>query len=226
MEVIAHIHTCFGSKFGVPRQSGIVDALQATITFTPPYRDPSALRGLEDFSHIWLLWDFSEAHMPEGKWSPTVRPPMLGGNQRMGVWATRSPFRPNHIGLSSVRLLDIEPNTPEGPVLHVAGADLMDGTPILDIKPYLPFTDAHPEAKGGFTEQVLREAKQLQVEIPQEFVSLLGPGQLQGLREILAHDPRPHYHNTPQRIYGMQYAGHEVKFQIHDGQCMVLSIEK
>ena len=147
---IAHIETDFPTKFGIPRQSGLTD-FESRIVFEPEYRNADALRGLEGFSHIWLLWDFSEAHREGEGWSPTVRPPRLGGNKRMGVWATRSPFRPNHIGLSSVRLINISPNTPEGPVLEVSGADLMDGTPILDIKPYIPYCDAHPEASGGFT---------------------------------------------------------------------------
>ena len=152
LKIIARIHTDFKTKFGVPRQSGLVNELTGRIVFEPEYRNADALRGLEGFSHIWLLWDFSEAHREGEGWSPTVRPPRLGGNKRMGVWATRSPFRPNHIGLSSVRLINISPNTPEGPVLEVSGADLMDGTPIYDIKPYLPFTDSHPEAKGGFAQ--------------------------------------------------------------------------
>lgn len=225
MITIAHIHTDFKTKFGVPRQSGLVDGLEAKIVFEPQYRNADALRGLEGFSHIWLLWDFSEAHKPEGEWSPTVRPPRLGGNKRMGVFATRSPFRPNNIGLSSVRVSKIELNTPEGPVIYVEGADLMDGTPILDIKPYLPFTDCHPEATGGYTDQT-RQQEPLAVEIPKEVARLFSEKQLRGLQQILASDPRPHYIQDNTRVYAMEYGTHEVKFTVDGNHLTVLVPEK
>lgn len=225
MITIAHIHTDFKTKFGVPRQSGLVDGLEAKIVFEPQYRNADALRGLEGFSHIWLLWDFSEAHKPEGEWSPTVRPPRLGGNKRMGVFATRSPFRPNNIGLSSVRVSKIELNTPEGPVIYVEGADLMDGTPILDIKPYLPFTDCHPEATGGYTDQT-RQQEPLEVEIPKEVARLFSEKQLRGLQQILASDPRPHYIQDNTRVYAMEYGTHEVKFTVDGYHLTVLVPEK
>lgn len=225
MITIAHIHTDFKTKFGVPRQSGLVDGLEAKIVFEPQYRNADALRGLEGFSHIWLLWDFSEAHKAEGEWSPTVRPPRLGGNKRMGVFATRSPFRPNNIGLSSVRVSRIELNTPEGPVIYVEGADLMDGTPILDIKPYLPFTDCHPEATGGYTDQT-RQQEPLEVEIPQEVARLFSEKQLRGLQQILASDPRPHYIQDNTRVYAMEYGTHEVKFTVDGNHLTVLVPEK
>lgn len=225
MITIAHIHTDFKTKFGVPRQSGLVDGLEAKIVFEPQYRNADALRGLEGFSHIWLLWDFSEAHKAEGEWSPTVRPPRLGGNKRMGVFATRSPFRPNNIGLSSVRVSKIELNTPEGPVIYVEGADLMDGTPILDIKPYLPFTDCHPEATGGYTDQT-RQQEPLEVEIPKEVTRLFSEKQLRGLQQILASDPRPHYIQDNTRVYAMEYGIHEVKFTVDGNHLTVLVPEK
>lgn len=219
MKPIAHIENDLHTKFGVPRQSGLVDDLESRIVFEPEYRQPEALRGLEGFSHIWLLWDFSEAHRPT--WSPTVRPPRLGGNRRMGVFATRSPFRPNPIGLSSVRIKRIELHTPQGPVIHVAGADLMDGTPILDIKPYLPFTDCHPDATGGFTDET-RLQEPLQVEIPIELAHQLTPLQVDALREILANDPRPHYQDDPDREYGMEYAGRDIKFKVNNNRVEIL----
>lgn len=217
MEIVAKIHTDFKTKFGVPRQSGLVKELRGRIVFEPAFRNPEALRGLEGFSHIWLLWDFSEAHRPEGSWSPTVRPPRLGGNQRMGVWATRSPFRPNSIGLSSVRITKIELHTPEGPVIEVEGADLIDSTPILDIKPYLPFTDSHPDARGGFAEEQNGKTEPLKVEIPSDMEKLFDAEQLKALRGVLAADPRPHYQQDPMRTYGLEFAGCEVKFRIQDG---------
>jgi len=214
MKVIAHIETDFESKFGVPRQSGLISSLEARIVFEPQYRVADAFRGLEGFSHLWLLWDFSEAHREE--WSPTVRPPRLGGNQRMGVFATRSPFRPNPIGLSSVELVRIELNSPDGPVLWVRGADLMNGTPIFDIKPYLAFTDSHPEARGGFTDQT-KEQQPLEVEIPISVQQKFDAQKLQALREVLAHDPRPHYQQDAERVYGMDFAGVAIHFRV-DGQ--------
>ena len=211
MKVIAHIENDLGTKFGVPRQSGLVEGLESRIVFEPEYRQAEALRGLEGFSHIWLLWDFSKAHREE--WSPTVRPPRLGGNKRMGVFATRSPFRPNPIGLSSVRITRIDLHTADGPVIYVAGADLMNGTPILDIKPYLPFTDSHPEATGGFTDET-RQQEPLKVDMPAGLERQLSPQQIVALREILASDPRPHYQDDPEREYAMDYAGLDINFTI------------
>lgn len=220
MITIAHIHNDFDGKFGVPRQSGLVQGLEARIVFCPEYRNVDALRGLEGFSHIWLLWDFSEAH--SGKWSPTVRPPRLGGNKRMGVWATRSPFRPNNIGLSSVRIVRIELDTPEGPVIHVEGADLMNGTPILDIKPYLPFTDSHPDATSGWTAEVTTPP--LEVIIPEEVRKsyTFTPRQWSAIESILESDPRPHYQNDPTRIYSFEFRGTTLRFRVEDGKAIVL----
>lgn len=195
-----------------------MEGLEARIVFEPTYRNPEALRGLEDFSHLWLIWDFSEAHTDT--WHPTVRPPRLGGNRRMGVFATRSPFRPNPIGLSSVRLTGIELHTPEGPVLHVEGADLMNGTPIFDIKPYLAFTDSHPDATGGFTDQT-RQQPELEVIIPEDLLPLIPEDKLMALCKVLAHDPRPHYHDTPDRVYAMEFAGIEVRFRVQDN-CLTI----
>ena len=197
MEPIAHIRSDFAEKFGVPRQSGLVDALEASIVFTPPYRSPDALRGLEDFSHLWLIWVFDRA-IRESR-SPTVRPPRLGGNARMGVFATRSPFRPNPIALSCVKLEGIE-QTAEGPVLRVRGADLVDGTPILDIKPYIPYADCHPDALGGFA--AVPAGESLTVEIPPELLERIPAQRREALRGVLAQDPRPHYQNDPNRVYG------------------------
>ncbi len=224
MNPIAHIHTDFTTKFGVPRQSGLSPNSLGYIEFLPEYRNVDAFRGLEGYSHIWLLWDFSEAHRPEGEWSPTVRPPRLGGNVRMGVWATRSPFRPNPIGLSSVKLERIEWQSPHGPLLWVSGADLMNGTPIFDIKPYLPFTDSHPEATGGFAEQMNNQIDPLEVQMPGELKVKLTPVQIDALREVLAQDPRPHYQNDASRIYTMEYAGFEVRFLVVDKLLKVLEI--
>ncbi len=222
LEVIAHIHTDFKTKFGIPRQSGLVKGLLGTITFEPTYRNIEAFRGLEGFSHIWLLWDFSEAHRSDNSWSPTVRPPMLGGNQRMGVWATRSPFRPNSIGLSSVRLVDIQLHTQQGPKLIVEGADLMDGTPIYDIKPYLPFTDSHPDATGGFAQVANDTIEPLQVTIPDSILMRLPKEKQDSLKEILQADPRPHYQKDDTRIYTMEFAGIEIHFQIAGNNVQVL----
>lgn len=223
LKIIARIHTDFKTKFGVPRQSGLVNELTGRIVFEPEYRNADALRGLEGFSHIWLLWDFSEAHREDEGWSPTVRPPRLGGNKRMGVWATRSPFRPNHIGLSSVRLINILPNTPEGPVLEVSGADLMDGTPIYDIKPYLPFTDSHPEAKGGFAQEQNEAIEPLLVQLPESLEQSLSIEKLNALKGVLAADPRPHYQNDPDRIYAMEFADMEIKFRVIGHTLIVLN---
>ena len=223
LKIIARIHTDFKTKFGVPRQSGLVNELTGRIIFEPEYRNADALRGLEGFSHIWLLWDFSEAHREGEGWSPTVRPPRLGGNKRMGVWATRSPFRPNHIGLSSVRLINLLPNTPEGPVLEVSGADLMDGTPIYDIKPYLPFTDSHPEAKGGFAQEQNEAIEPLLVQLPESLEQSLSIEKLNALKGVLAADPRPHYQNDPDRIYAMEFADMEIKFRVIGHTLIVLN---
>ena len=223
LKIIARIHTDFKTKFGVPRQSGLVNELTGRIVFEPEYRNADALRGLEGFSHIWLLWDFSEAHREGEGWSPTVRPPRLGGNKRMGVWATRSPFRPNNIGLSSVRLINILPNTPEGPVLEVSGADLMDGTPIYDIKPYLPFTDSHPEAKGGFAQEQNEAIEPLLVQLPESLEQSLSIEKFNALKGVLAADPRPHYQNDPDRIYAMEFADMEIKFRVIGHTLIVLN---
>lgn len=220
MEVIAVIHTDFPTKFGLPRQSGLVDSLKGRIVFEPKYRDPNALRGLEEFSHLWLIWQFSEAVRED--WSPTVRPPRLGGNAAMGVFATRSPFRPNPIGLSCVRLERIEHGTPEGSVLHVAGADLMDGTPIYDVKPYLPYADCHPEATGGFAADVQDYA--LKVEIPGEWLSMVPEDKREALRGVLAQDPRPGYRRGDGRRFGVRFAGMDVRFTVADGQLTVCEI--
>ncbi|MBP5763749.1 MAG: tRNA (N6-threonylcarbamoyladenosine(37)-N6)-methyltransferase TrmO [Bacteroidales bacterium] len=218
MKPIAHIETDFGSKFGVPRQSGLVPELEGRIVFEPAYRVPEAFRGLEGFSHIWLLWDFSESHQEE--WSPTVRPPRLGGNLRVGVFATRSPFRPNPIGLSCVQLSRIDLDSPDGPVLWVRGADLMDGTPIFDIKPYLPFADSHPEASGGFTDQT-KEQPELEVEFSPEVENLFTSSKLMALRKVLASDPRPHYQHDDNRVYGLEFNRQNIHFSIKNGKISV-----
>ncbi|MFQ8926605.1 MAG: tRNA (N6-threonylcarbamoyladenosine(37)-N6)-methyltransferase TrmO [Evtepia gabavorous] len=222
MKIIATLHGAFPTKFGIPRQSGLVEDLEATVVFEPEYRNPDALRGLEGFSHLWLIWSFSQAIRPH--WSPTVRPPRLGGNTRMGVFATRSPFRPNPIGLSSVRLKGIVQHPTLGPVLHVAGADPMDGTPIFDIKPYLPYTDAHPQASSGFTADY--EGYHLTVRFPEDLLKKVPPEKQAALRGVLAQDPRPSYQEDPTRVYGMAFGGLEVKFSVQDGVLTVLSVEK
>lgn len=217
MKVIARIRSDFSTKFGIPRQSGLVQDLRARVVFEPEYRSVEALRGLDGFSYLWLLWEFSE-NVRAG-WSPTVRPPRLGGNVRMGVFATRSPFRPNPIGLSSVRLEGIELHTEEGPVLLLSGADLMDGTPIFDIKPYVPYADSHPDAKGGFAS--LRAEPTLEVVFPEAMAALVPEDRREALRGILALDPRPSYQDQPQRIYGMEFAGLEIKFSV-DGNVLTV----
>ena len=217
---VATIRNDFKTKFGVPRQSGLAPSAEACIVFEPEYRNAEALRGLDGYSHLWLLWDFSEAHR-EG-WSPTVRPPRLGGNQRMGVWATRSPFRPNPIGLSSVRIERIELSSSEGPRIYVAGADLMDGTPIIDIKPYLPFTDSHPEASGGFAAAANATIPAMEVVMPEPIQDVFPQNKLETLREVLSQDPRPHYQHDDERIYTMEFAGYEVKFRVKDNRITVL----
>ena len=220
IKAIAHIRSDFPTKFGIPRQAGIVEELEARIVFEPEYRNPDALRGMEGFSHIWLIWQFSEAVRAD--WSPTVRPPRLGGNTRMGVFATRSPFRPNALGLSCVRLLGIE-DTEEGKTLRVAGADLMDGTPIFDIKPYIPYADCKPEAESGFAPD---PGAQLTVEFLPEAEKHIPPEKRQALRGVLANDPRPRYKQDGERVYALEFAGREVKFQVKNNVLRVLSAEK
>lgn len=221
MKIIATLHGAFPTKFGIPRQSGLVEDLEATVVFEPEYRNPDALRGLEGFSHLWLIWSFSQAIRPH--WSPTVRPPRLGGNTRMGVFATRSPFRPNDIGLSCVKLLSVEPSTPEGPVLTVAGADLMDGTPIFDIKPYISYADCQPDATGGFTDT----AKDflLDVEFPQELLSHIPQDRRAALLGVLSHDPRPSYQHSPQRVYGMAFGDFDVRFRVEGSTLHVVDVQ-
>lgn len=221
MKPIAHIRTEFPSKFGVPRQAGLVEELRASVVFEPEYRVPEAFRGIEGFSHLWLIWEFSQAKR-EG-WSPTVRPPRLGGNQRLGVFATRSPFRPNPIGLSCVKLTGVDYDAPDGPVLHVAGADLMDGTPIYDVKPYLPYADCRPEAVGGFAAEA-PEAR-LAVSVPDELILKIPEDRREALIHVLALDPRPHYQDDPERVYGFGFAGMEVKFSVRDGVLTVTDIQ-
>ena len=222
MQPIAHICSPFATKFGVPRQSGLVPELEAEIVFEPAYRSPDALRGIEDFDYLWLLWHFSAAR--QESWSPTVRPPRLGGNTKMGVFATRSPFRPNPIALSAVKLAGTEETKAFGTVLHVAGADLMDGTPILDIKPYLPYVDAIPGAAGGFTEQAKEYA--LRVEFPPDLMRLVPQEKREALLGVLESDPRPSYQEDPERVYGFGFAGLEVKFTVAQGVLTVRRVEK
>ncbi len=221
MNVIARVHSDFSTKFGIPRQSRLVDT-SARVVLEPPYNLPDAVRGLEEFSHIWLLWEFSENIREDGKWSATVRPPRLGGNVRKGVFATRSPFRPNPIGLSCVKLEKITYEE-SGPVLHVLGADLMNGTPVYDIKPYITYSDSIPEAVGGFSEKV--KDYRVKVEIAQEWMDRIPAEQQELLLGILEQDPRPSYQEDPERIYGMEYAGMEVKFTVSSGVLTVVSVE-
>ena len=220
MKTIARIHSDFAGKFGVPRQSGLVEALEARVVFEPAYRNPAALRGLEGFSHIWLVWVFDQAVRAE--WSPTVRPPRLGGNARLGVFSTRSPFRPNPIALSAVTLAGMEETREWGTVLRVRGADLMDGTPILDIKPYLPYADCRPEAVGGFASAPAGET--LAVECPPELWEKVPPQRREALRAVLALDPRPRYQEDPGRVYGFGFAGLEVRFSVEGGVLRVREI--
>lgn len=222
MKMIGRIHTDFATKFGIPRQSGLVPELMGEIVLEPEYRNPDAVRGLEEFSHLWLVWEFSKAVRSD--WSPTVRPPRLGGNQRLGVFATRSPFRPNPIGLSCVRLERIDLEDSRKPVILVSGVDMMDGTPIYDIKPYLPYADSYPEARGGFTDGT--EARHVIVELPEELVTASGiPGEkLQALQGVLEQDPRPRYQKDPQRIYGMSFGEYEVKFTVQEDVLRVVEL--
>ena len=222
IEIIARMKSDFPTKFGIPRQSGLVDELRSTVIFEPKFRNPDALRGIEGYSHLWLIWQFSEAVRQE--WTPTVRPPRLGGNTRMGVFATRSPFRPNSLGLSSVRLLGVEHTEQYGTVLHVGGADLMDGTPIFDIKPYIPYGDSHPDALGGFTDAAGEFL--LQVNFPEELLQMLPQDKRQAAIGVLSHDPRPSYQRKPGRVYGLNFAGFDIRFTVEDDTLTVCAMEK
>ena len=213
IKIIARIQNDFPTKFGVPRQSGLAEHVLSKVVFEPEYRNPDALRGIEQYSHLWLIWQFSE-NKQHTNWSATVRPPRLGGNTRVGVFATRSPFRPNAMGLSSVKLEKIEFDQELGPILHISGADLMNGTPIYDIKPYLPYADSHPDAKGGFTDHI-RDYR-LQVEFPEELIKEIPTGQREALLEVLANDPRPRYQNRPDKVYGLAYGHKDIHFQVRD----------
>lgn len=222
IEPIAYFHSPFHSKFGIPKQSGLVEELEGSIVFCPEYRNADALRGLDDFDYLWLIWGFSANK--HAATSLVVRPPLLGGNEKMGVFATRSPFRPNALGLSSVRISRIETDTTRGPVITVVGADLMDGTPIYDIKPYIPYADSHPEAKGGFTDT--HAICRLTVVIPDCFHHLFSQSQLQALYKVLELDPRPHYHKSGQKEYGMPYMDYDVHFSVNDGVLTVTDVVK
>lgn len=218
MHAIARMRSDFSAKFGIPRQSGLVEALRSTIVFEPEFRNADALRGIEDFSHLWIIWQFSEA-VRQG-WSPTVRPPRLGGNTRMGVFATRSPFRPNNLGLSCVKLLGVEQTAAYGIVLHVGGADLLDGTPIFDIKPYVPYADCHPEASGGFTDTAGEYL--LKVDFPAGLLEILPPEKREAAIGVLSHDPRPSYQRKAGRVYGLTFAGFDIRFTVEGD---VLSVQ-
>ena len=220
IQPIARMRSDFSTKFGIPRQSGLVEQLRSTIVFEPEFRNPDALRGLEEFSHLWIIWQFSEA-VRQG-WSPTVRPPRLGGNTRMGVFATRSPFRPNNLGLSSVRLLGVEQTKDFGMVLHVGGADLMDGTPIFDIKPYIPYGDCHMDATGGFTDRAGEFL--LDVDFPRELLEKLPPDKREAAMAVLSHDPRPSYQRNEDRIYGMTFAGQDIRFTVREDTLTVTEV--
>ena len=219
---IARMHSDFPTKFGIPRQSGLVDTLESTIVFEPEFQNPDALRGIEGFTHLWLIWQFSEAVSKD--WSPTVRPPRLGGNTRMGVFATRSPFRPNNLGLSCVTLLGVEHTDTLGTVLHIGGADLMDGTPIFDIKPYIPYSDSKPGATGGFTDSAGDFL--LEVTFPSELLQKLPDTKRQAAVDLLSHDPRPSYQRDPQRRYGLSFAGFNIRFTVKDKKLTVEEVTK
>lgn len=219
---IAKMRSDFPSKFGIPRQSGLVQELQSTIVFEPEFRNPDTLRGLEGYSHLWIIWQFSEAVRTD--WSPTVRPPRLGGNTRMGVFATRSPFRPNNLGLSCVRLIGIEQTPNQGTVVHVAGADLMDGTPIFDIKPYVPYSDCHPDASGGFTDTAGEFL--LQVDFPPALLAKLPENKREATIGVLSHDPRPSYQRDPDRVYGLPFAGYDIRFTVRGDVLQVCDVVK
>ena len=222
IQVIARMHSDFATKFGIPRQSGLVEELKSTIVFEPEFRNPDTLRGIEDFSHLWIIWQFSEAVRTE--WSPTVRPPRLGGNTRLGVFATRSPFRPNSLGLSSVKLLGVEKTEKYGTVLHVGGADLMDGTPIFDIKPYIPYGDCHPDATGGFTDTAGDFL--LKVDFPEDLLNILPGEKREAALGVLSHDPRPSYQRKPGRVYGLTFAGFDIRFTVEDDTLTVTEVTK
>ena len=222
LKTIARIRCGFPTKFGIPRQSGLVQELNAQIIFEPEYRNPDAVRGLEEFSHVWLIWQFSEA--VRENWTATVRPPRLGGNKRMGVFATRSPFRPNHLGLSSVKLLGVEQTAQYGTVLHVGGADLMDGTPIFDIKPYISYGDCHPDAIGGFTDQAGEFL--LEVDFPKNLLLKLPEEKWEAAMGVLRHDPRPSYQRSPERVYGLTFAGFDIRFTVKDTLLTVVEVKK
>lgn len=221
IQVIARMRSDFPSKFGIPRQSGLVEQLRSTIVFEPQFRNPDALRGIADFSHLWIIWQFSEA-VRQG-WSPTVRPPRLGGNTRMGVFATRSPFRPNNLGLSSVKLLGVEQTEQYGTVLHVGGADLMDGTPIFDIKPYIAYGDSHPQATGGFTDTAGDFL--LTVDFPPALLQTLPADKRDATIAVLSHDPRPSYQRKPDRIYGLRFAGADIRFRVQEDTLTVVDVQ-
>lgn len=225
IEPVAHIRCDLKEKFGVPRQSGLVETLTAELVFTEKYRNRDALRGIEGFTHLWLIWEFNLNRAPrerDGSWSPTVRPPRLGGNTRMGVFATRSPFRPNPLGLSCVRLLEVREDPDKGPVLVLAGTDLADGTPIYDVKPYVPYADCHPEAAGGFASET---PPPLPVDCPPALLSMLPEEKRAALLGVLSQDPRPRYQDDPERVYGLSFAGRNVRFRVTGGRVMILDIE-
>ncbi len=219
---IAHMKSDFSTKFGIPRQSGLVQELRSTIVFQSEFRNADALRGIEGFSHLWIIWQFSEAVRTE--WSPTVRPPRLGGNTRMGVFATRSPFRPNNLGLSCVKLLGVEETAEFGTVIHVGGADLMDGTPIFDIKPYIPYADCQPDAVGGFTDTAGDFL--LEVDFPDSLLNNLPEDKREAALQVLSHDPRPSYQRKPGRIYGLTFAGFDIRFTVEENRLTVVAIER
>ena len=222
IQIIARMRSDFPTKFGIPRQSGLVEGLESTIVFEPAFRNPDALRGIEGFSHLWIIWQFSEAVRQD--WSPTVRPPRLGGNTRMGVFATRSPFRPNNLGLSCVKLLGIEHTQNNGTVLRVAGADLMDGTPIFDIKPYVPYSDCFPDAIGGFTDNA--DDFLLDVVFPEALLSMLPENKRASAVGVLSHDPRPSYQRKPDRVYGLSFAGFDIRFTVKDKTLTVCEVTR
>ena len=222
MHIIARMKSDFPTKFGIPRQSGLVPELKSTIIFEPEFRNPDSLRALSNFSHLWIIWHFSEAVRTQ--WSPTVRPPRLGGNTRLGVFATRSPFRPNSIGLSSVKILGLEKTKDYGTVIHVAGADLMDGTPIFDIKPYVPYSDCHIDATGGFTDTASDFL--LEVVFPEDLLSKVPPDKHKALLKVLSHDPRPSYQKDSSRVYGLNFSDYNIQFQVQDNKLTVCNVEK
>lgn len=223
IEPIAYFRSSFPTKFGIPRQSGIVDELSGSIVFVPQYRNADALRGIEGFDYLWLVWEFSAIGGASDKWHPTVRPPLLGGNRSVGVFATRSPFRPNRLGLSSVRIESVDYGSPDAPVIHVRGADLMDGTPIYDIKPYIPYTDAHPSARSGFVDT--NEWQMLTVDMPPHLAVCVPARLLPALMKVLALDPRPQYHNDENKLYGLSFGGMNVRFRVCGTTLHVVEID-